>query len=174
MHGSYKHAPTYSKHTSGALQRWPTSALFLKTFYSQWQMGQALGWGSHSDYTQQLLLAFEVKCIWGYSSSVNAACNFGRIWRCENTDASSKYILSIKYPSNPSVSSSIFSWGYRGRCLSNRVVWAVFKMCLVENTRSWERSFVMLAKNNNRVMQRKLYPFTENMRDAVMSKSISH
>lgn len=93
---------------------------------------------------------------------------------CGNTGASVKNIIRIKYQSSPSISCSIFSWGYRAKCLLNRVVWAVFKMHPVENTRSWERSFIMLAKDNSRVMQRKLYPFTENMGDAVMSKSISH
>lgn len=149
-------------------------SLSLKMFYSKREMGQASDRGSYPDYTQQPLFAFEVKCICRYSSSINTVSNCGRVWPCWNIRASSKYVLRIKCQSSPSVSCSIFSWGYRGRCLLNRVVWAVFKMHLVENTRSWECSFIMLAKNNNRVMQRKLYPFTENMRDAVMSKSISH
>lgn len=143
-------------------------------FHSKWEMGQASDWGSYPDYTQQPLFTFEVTCICRYFSSINTVSNCGRALSYWNICASSKYILRIKYQSSPSVSCSIFSWGYRGRCLLNHVVWAVFRMHLVENTRSWECSFVMLAKNNNRVMQRKLYPFTENMRDAVMSKSISH
>lgn len=171
---SYRHALSYRR-TSGEFKGDPLLlSLSLRISYSQWQMGQALGWGSRSDYTQQLLFAFEFKCICGCSSSVSTACNFRGTRPSWNTDASSKYILSVKSPSDPSVSCSIFSWGYKGRCLLNCVVWAAFRMYLVENTRSWEHSFVMLAKNNNRVMQRKLYPFTENMRDAVMSKSISH
>lgn len=149
-------------------------SLALKMFYSKWEMGQASDRGSYPDYTQQPLFAFEVKCICRYSSNINTVSNCGRTWPYWNIDASSKYIWRIKYQPDPSVSCSIFSWGYRGRCLLNRVVWSVFKMHFVENTGSWERSFVMLAKNNNRVMQRKLYPFTENMRDAVMSKSITH
>jgi len=148
--------------------------LALKMFYSKREMGQASDWGSYPDYTQQPLFAFEVKCICRYSSNVNTVSDCGRAWPCWNIGASNKYIRRIKYQSDPFASCSISSWGYGGRCLISCVVWAVFKMHLVENTRSWERSFIMLAKNNNRVMQRKLYPFTENMRDAVMSKSISH
>lgn len=175
MRGSFKRERSYER-ASGKLQRWPTSAhsLDLQMFYSKWETGQASDRGSYPDYTQQPLFAFEVKCICTYSSNIKTVSNRGRAWPRWNIGASNKYVLRIRYQPNPSVSWGIFSWRYRGRCLLNCVVWAVFKMHLVENTRSWERSFVMLAKNNNRVMQRKLYPFTENMRDAVMSKSISH
>lgn len=136
----------------------------LTQFWILFQTGDVSGWRVRK-FSWLHTTTFEVKSTHGHPSNTNTATK-----RHRNTALN--YILGLKSPSSfPLGPAAFLAEGTEAAASQNCVVWAVFKWKTpgAENVAS-----LMPARNNNRVMQSKLYPFTENMRDAVMPKSISH